>query len=135
MKARFIRDDMEYVGVPHLRADDTRTVQVMRNGKMTDILCWNLGATVEGPEAFRLVQMGVAESADDECEQRAGMTPEKKAAAQYSFQRLRKGIHPDDFDRYDRGELIGYNPDGSDIHGPNWISTEEIEEEEDEDDE
>lgn len=36
------------------------------------------GYVIEHPDAWRLVRQGTAESADDECEAKAGMTPEQK---------------------------------------------------------
>jgi len=32
---------------------------------------------------------------------------------------LARGIDPDDRERFKRGELLGYNADGSEILGPN----------------
>lgn len=53
------------------------------------------GTELEGPKAFRLVQNGIAEPADDECEQelvRRGWTPEKQAAAAQAADKLRAGL-------------------------------------------
>ena len=77
------------------------------------------GTVLEDPRAFRLVQMGVAEPADEECAMRANRTPEQMAAAAHAYTRTAAGIHPEDFVKYDAGEIVGYNSDGSYIPGPN----------------
>jgi hypothetical protein len=63
--------------------------------------------------------LGVAVPADEECEQAADMSPERMQAAQYAQLRAQRGIHPDDFKAYDRGEMVGYTPEGEWIPGPN----------------
>ena len=78
------------------------------------------GTIIKDPRAFMLVRMGMAEPADDECRIRAARTPEQIAAAVKAQDRVSKGIAPEDTERYDRGEMLGYNPDGTDIKGPNW---------------
>jgi len=85
-----------------------------------------VGAIIDHPQAFWLVRMGVAESADAECRERANRSPEQCAKAQKAYERLEAGIHPDDFAAYDAGLMRGYNSDGSWIPGPAY-------EEEDED--
>jgi hypothetical protein len=62
--------------------------------------------------------MGVAEPVDDECRTRANRTPEQMAAAAHAYERTRLGIHPEDFEKFDAGEIVGYNADGSYIPGP-----------------
>jgi hypothetical protein len=66
-----------------------------------------------------LVQMGCAEPADEECDKAAGMTPERIAIAAHAYERVHRGIHPDDYEAYEAGLMTGYNPDGSFIPGPN----------------
>lgn len=78
------------------------------------------GTIISGPESYMLVRMGMAKPADDECRIRCGMTDTQIAAAALAQEKVSKGIHPDDYDRYDSGEILGYNPDGSYIPGPNW---------------
>lgn len=134
MKARFLRDDLEYKGPDGGYQDATYLRDVVKNKSKMKVLCWKKGAVVEDPKAFRLVQFGVAEPADGECEKRAGMTPEKMTESAYAYERLARGITPEDFDRYNAGEIIGYKEDGSDIKGPNWISPDNEEDEEEEDD-
>lgn len=59
------------------------------------------GTVIDHPDAFKLVQAGMAEPADDECEAAHGMTPRQiKAAQKYQdvvAQGLQgKGPHEDD---------------------------------------
>lgn len=82
-----------------------------------------IGTIKTEPDVYKLVQMGVAVAADDECERAANMTPQRLAAAQHAQQRATRGIHPDDFGAYDGGEMTGYYPDGSFIPGPNTRET------------
>ena len=63
--------------------------------------------------------MGVAVPADEECEKMANMTELKMKQAQHAQQRTSAGIHPEDFEAYDSGEMIGYYPNGSFRPGPN----------------
>ena len=76
------------------------------------------GTTIEHLHAFRLVQQGVAIPADEECRLAANRNAKQMEEAQYAYERLSRGIHPDDYDKYDRGEILGVNPDGSYIPGP-----------------
>lgn len=73
------------------------------------------GTIIDHPKAFRLVQMGVAVPEDDECRDRAGMTPERMEQAKLAYERADKGIHPDDFDDFDSGAMSGYDAEGSPI--------------------
>lgn len=77
------------------------------------------GTTIDRHDIWKLVQMGVAVPADEECTKAAGMTDQKMKAAQFAQRRTAKGIHPDDFDAYGAGQMDGYYPDGSQIPGPN----------------
>lgn len=78
------------------------------------------GTILEFNKAHILVKMGVAEPADDECAQAAGLSPTQMAAAQHAQERVRLGIHPDDYEAFDSGIMAGYNPDGSFKPGPNY---------------
>jgi len=77
------------------------------------------GTVLESPDAFRLVQMGNAEPADDECRERANMTSEEMQAAQEHQEALVRGIAYEDVDRFKRGEIVGRDEDGEYIPGPN----------------
>ena len=53
--------------------------------------------------------------------------------AQHASIRLAAGIHPDDFPLYDAGVIVGYNPDGTYMPGPNWhLMPDDTEDDEDE---
>ena len=134
MKAKFIRDDIE-IGKREVSPGDVHIVEIYRNHSLEKVPCWKVGAIYDAPNAFRYVQMGVCEAVDDECEKRANMTPDKMAAAIYAYERMNRGIHHTDFKRYDKGEMVGYNADGSDIPGPNAVTFDDVDEDEDEEDE
>jgi len=78
------------------------------------------GHIIDHRQAPILVQMGAAESADEECAQAVNRTPEQLAAAQRAYTRVRLGIHPHDFEAFDEGRMAGYNQDGSWKPGPNY---------------
>ncbi len=125
MQATLLRDLEADVSMPDA------FVEKQPNGKR---IC-KAGTTINQPDSYRLVQMGVAMPADEECEKAANRTPEQLKAAQYAAERLARGIDHDDFDKYDRGIMIGYDADGNDIPGPNAHLAEVAEEAEYEDDE
>lgn len=77
------------------------------------------GTVYDDPSCYLLVLNGVATPADDECRAKDTRTPEQKAAAQVALKRLQLGIHPDDFEAYAAGKMIGYDKDGKPIPGPN----------------
>jgi hypothetical protein len=130
MKCELIRDDLECTAK---EPDESQTVikEILRSGKIVKRRFWNSGAMIDDSRCFRLVQMGVAIPADDECREAAGMTPEQIRAAKHAYGRLLAGIRPEDYGLYDRGVITGYNPDGSYKLGPNGHELEVIEEEED----
>ncbi len=134
MKARLIREDLE-IGNTVQNPDSVHLVEKVRNHEVILVACWKAGAIMDHPNAFRYVQMGVCEAVDDECIKRANMTPKKMAAAVFAYERTNRGIHPDDFRKYNDGELVGYNADGSDIPGPNAVPEDEDEDDEDINDE
>lgn len=133
MMARFLRDDIQYKGPPELKSDDTREVEILRNGAMVKLRFWNKGAVVNHPQAFRLVQMGTCEPADDECKERANMNPEQSTKAAQAYERLSVGITVEDAEKFDRGEIVGYNPDGSYKPGPNAVTFDDEDEGDDDD--
>jgi len=91
------------------------------------------GTIIDDPNAYMLVQIGMAEAADEECAAKANRTPAQLNQARYEYSRTKAGIHPDDYARYDNGEIVGYNLDGTVKPGPNYIDPdEEIEYDEEE---
>lgn len=86
---------------------------------------WPAGAIVDNPRAFRLVQNGVAEPADEECEVRVSMTAEELAEAQQAQRRVAAGIHPEDYEAFDAGLMAGYDEDGHHVPGPNFVAVDD----------
>lgn len=126
MKCELVRDDLECVS-PTPDEEQTVIEEIMRNGKKVKRRFWKRGSIIDDPKAFRLVQMGVAVPADEECKNAAGMSAVEIELAKRAAERLQKGIIPKDYDLFDRGVILGYNPDGSYKPGPNWHEMEEEE--------
>ena len=72
-------------------------------------------------DCVRLVSLGVAEPADDDSMNliKSKFTESQLWRARIAQRRVAKGIHPDDYDKFESGEIDGYAPDGSYILGPN----------------
>jgi hypothetical protein len=83
------------------------------------------GTIIDHPDAYRLVQLGVAEPADEECEQKHGMTHENMLAKQKTFPRIARGILPEDYEAFENGEMIGYDNQGRWVPGPNYCGSEQ----------
>lgn len=132
MKAKFIRDDQQCTSPT---PDESQTIvrEIVQNGKPVKRRFWLKGGIVDHPRAFRLVQLGVAVPADDECTKAAKMTDQQLKDAAHAAERLSKGIIPEDYKLFDRGVILGYNPDGSYIPGPNGHELEELEEDDEDD--
>jgi hypothetical protein len=79
-----------------------------------------VGAIVNDPDCWRIVMMGQAEPADDECAERCKQTAEERAATLHAAARLAAGIAPEDFELFDKGVISGYLKDGSYKPGPNF---------------
>ncbi len=91
-----------------------------RNKKTQPVVFWKVGTIFDLPDAYRLVQHGCALPVDDECRAATGMTDEEIAEAQRAYERLSRGIHPDDFSLYDNGVITGYDEQGNYVPGPNF---------------
>lgn len=78
-----------------------------------------IGDIHERHDAYLMVQAGMALPHDEECRKACGMSEEQIQKAIAAMNRAEKGIHPDDFAKFDRGEIAGYRGDGSYIPGPN----------------
>lgn len=137
MKCKVIREDLEIApNAPANKTDGQSVVRsVMRNGQMTDVLFWKKDAIIDHPQAFRLVQQGVALPADEECKTAARRNEEQLTASQMAYERVSRGIHPDDYTLYDAGIIAGYNDDGSYKPGPNAGQHPEVFEDDEDDDE
>ena len=83
-----------------------RLIREMPHARTGDML--PVGQLIAHKDAFRLVQMGVAIPEDHECRERCGMSVDEMLAAQKAYERTNRGIHPDDFEAYDRGYMVGY---------------------------
>lgn len=80
------------------------------------------GFVVTHPDAYKLVQMGIAEAADDECREKLedlGWSDARIWNARIAQRRVAKGIHPDDYEAFANGEIDGYTGDGAYVPGPN----------------
>ena len=126
MKARVVHPAIELCAPPDQLSREwmeiTEVRQVKRNGRMIPRAFWKVGAIIELPDCWMAVEMGWAEPADDECFQKSGcMTREQLNAAQRAYIKTDLGIHPDDYEKFDAGVMVGYNPDGTDKPGPNWV--------------
>lgn len=75
------------------------------------------GTIIDHPDAWRLVRMGCAVPEDEECEAVANVPPEKRAAMQEHYRMVALGIHPEDYEAFQAGEMEGY-VDGKPIPGP-----------------
>lgn len=90
------------------------------------------GAIIDDPDCWRIVLMGQADAADDECASKTGQTPEQRAATLQAAARLAAGILPEDFAKFDAGEILGYDGAGNYVKGPNWKQPVDDEEDEEE---
>lgn len=125
MQAKLIRDDLEIPkGHPGVSQDffqkNCAVKTVKRNGRMRHVMFWKEGTMFSTPDCYKLVRQGAALPIDDECREAAGMDAEQMASAQRAYERLSAGIDPEDFELYDAGVIVGYNPDGSFKPGPNF---------------
>jgi hypothetical protein len=132
VKAKIIRDDMEVS--PDAPDELCVTKSIKRNGRMQPVRFWQVDAVVSHPQVYRLVQQGCAVPADEECALAAGMDENGMRAAQHAYNRLVAGIHPEDFDKFDAGMILGYMPNGDYKPGPNYHLLEQ-QDQDDEDDE
>ncbi len=132
MKAKLIRDMVS----PHdpKMVTDVKFPKDPEKRNATEWI-WPEGTIIAHPKVFRLVQMGVAIPEDDFCTNAANMNVAQISVAEKAYERVSKGIHPEDYDKYDRGEIAGYNPDGSYIPGPNAATFGDEDEDEEDDDE
>ena len=70
-------------------------------------------------DCWKLVRTGAAEPLDEECEVAADVTERQTHLAQRAARRAAAGIHPEDFEAFDAGMMVGYDGDGNHIPGPN----------------
>ncbi len=81
------------------------------------VLFWRVGTVIDVDR--RAVQLlvgnGDAEPADDESEAAVPNWRQGRERVLLAREMLARGIDPDDRERFKRGELLGYNADGSEI--------------------
>lgn len=126
MKAQIIRSDMEVVIAHAARLyghefiGENTTAMPGRRGA----LAFKPGTVLDHPQAYRLVQQGCAIPADEECRAKAGLSDEEIAVRQQHYERLSRGIDPEDYDLYDAGVIAGYDEEDTEHHGykpgQNW---------------
>lgn len=119
MKAKFIRDDMQVTPGADVPARLTVERKVMQNGQYQMVRFWKKGAVWEHPDVYWQVRQGTAIPVDEECRDAAGMSEEAMQRAQAAYERTNRGIHPDDYAKYEAGEIAGYDGNGDYIPGPN----------------
>lgn len=104
MKAKLIRDDLEFGPTAEKVYGENFVAEnsVVTNG----IRYVKPGMVIDHPDAFRLVQNGVAIPADAECEQRAGnLTAEQLDEKQQAYEETNEGLLGDENDGVDFGKL------------------------------
>lgn len=146
MRAKVVRDDIQispaFAHCCDSWAADLEWREILENGSMVKRPFWKIGTILDpkihGPalsDCWMAVKCGWADPVDDECDAMSGrMSRERLDAAQRAYTRVAKGIHPEDAEAFDAGEILGYDPlTGDYIKGPNWKEPEpEKEDEEDE---
>jgi hypothetical protein len=94
---------------------------------------WKLGAVVEVDRrgAQLLVGNGDCEPADAEAEEACKGWTSRRADVLLSREMLARAIDPEDRERFRSGEILGYDENGNDIPGPNWVEPDDDDTEED----
>ena len=129
MKIKLIRSDLN-VAAAYL--DDPKVITDERGLKW-----WPLGAEMEVDNAGGklLVENGDAEPACEEARSVCSGWEFRRDDVLLSREMLAKCIDLEDRQRFRNGEILGYDEDGNDIPGPNYVARDDDEEQEDEDDE
>jgi hypothetical protein len=127
MQIRFIRSDLQVS-----EAFDTEQFSD-RIDRASGRPHWKLGAVIDETEFATqvLVGNGDAEPADLEAEKACPRWAINRENVLLSREMLAKGIDPigEDRERFRNGELLGYDANGDDIPGPNWVEPEHEEDE------
>ena len=97
------------------------------------VLTWKLGAILDVPKRAceLLVGNGDAEPVCDEAKALCEKYALRRDEILLSREMLAKAIDPEDRERFRNGEILGYDADGNDIPGPNWVEPEDDDTEED----
>lgn len=128
MRIKLIRSDLnvakDYEGDPQVITD------------ARGLKWWPVGAIVdvESSGGKLLVENGDAEPDDDESRSVCAGWELRRDDVLLSREMLAKCIDPEDRQRFRNGEILGYDDDGNDIPGPNYIEPDDdFEDEEDSD--
>lgn len=83
---------------------------------------YEVGESIEGPECWRLVCVGLCKAADDECSQTVmqKVTQRELTSARRTYEARSKGIRPEDYRAFELGQMIGYDETGHWVPGPNY---------------
>lgn len=120
--------------VPEEMRDFVCEREVFQSGKLQKMVFWRTDVVFDNEHGPAAVKQGFAVPMDDECREACELTDRQIEAAQKAYPRTKAGIHPEDFDAYDKGYMIGYQPDGAWLPGPNhevWLEEQRAIEEED----
>tara|TARA_R110000868_G_scaffold42190_2_gene143194 strand:- start:763 stop:1146 length:384 start_codon:yes stop_codon:yes gene_type:complete len=126
MKIKYIRSDNEVAVSYH---NDPQVVTCERGMKW-----WPIGAIVDVDASGKyLVDNGDAEPADDEMRALCAGWEFRRDEVLLSREMLAKCIDPEDRQRFRNGEILGYDDDGNDIPGPNYVCPDDDSEDEEDD--
>lgn len=127
MKIKFVRSDN---GVAAAFDTPANADQIDRSSGQP---YWKLGAVVEVDRrgAQLLVGNGDCEPADLEAEEACKGWTSRRADVLLSREMLARAIDPEDRERFRNGEILGYDENGNDIPGPNWVEPDDDDTEED----
>lgn len=122
MKVEFIRHDIKLA--PGYPFDESRMVKTERG------TFWKCGALMEvnARECELLVGNGDCIPACDESNAICAGWEAKLEIRKVHREMLARGIAPEDRQRYLRGEIVGYDENGDDIPGPNYVTPDEDDE-------
>jgi hypothetical protein len=82
------------------------------------------GTVLNQPGAYKFVRLGIADPEDEECRIAAGLSDPQILLAKMRQRRVSAGVAPEDYDAFDKGIMVGYNPDGTFKPGPNFEEAE-----------
>lgn len=127
MRIRFVRSDL---GVSAAFDNEANAALIDRSSGRP---LWKLGAVIDETEFATqvLVGNGDAEPADAEAESACPDWSKNRDDVILSRNMLAAGIDPEDRERFRNGEILGYDADGKDIPGPNWVEPDDDDTEED----
>lgn len=101
-----------------MKVQFTREAKIQMPGGVKSV---EPGYIHEHKDAFRLVQIGMAIPADDECRDKCGLTDDEIWDIQRRYNATFARIHPSDQKLFDDGVISGYTSNGTGdyVPGPN----------------